>query len=73
MEAQHNLCFQQVGNEMKADYEEQDAILIVRCMMQIKAKFNTDEGLCFMQQYYINQGLKKFGNAGKDAVNKELK
>ncbi|CAJ1939819.1 unnamed protein product, partial [Cylindrotheca closterium] len=37
LEAQHNLCFQQIGNEMKADYEEHDAILIARCMMQIKA------------------------------------
>ncbi|CAJ1955475.1 unnamed protein product [Cylindrotheca closterium] len=28
---------------MKADYGEHDAILIARCMMQIKAKFDTDE------------------------------
>ncbi|CAJ1968438.1 unnamed protein product [Cylindrotheca closterium] len=42
-------------------------------MMQIKAKFNTDEGLNFIQQYYINQGLKKFGADGKDAVHKELR
>ncbi|CAJ1933114.1 unnamed protein product [Cylindrotheca closterium] len=41
-------------------------------MMQIKAKFSTDEGMNFIQQYYINQGLKKFGDDGKDAVDKEL-
>ncbi|CAJ1959265.1 unnamed protein product [Cylindrotheca closterium] len=58
---------------MKADYEEHDAILIARCMMQIKAKFDTDEGLNFIQQDYINQGLKKFGDDGKDAVDKELR
>ncbi|CAJ1938505.1 unnamed protein product [Cylindrotheca closterium] len=59
---------------MKADYEEHNnAILIARCMMQIKAKFDTDEGLNFIQQYYINQGLRKFGDDGKDAVNKELR
>ncbi|CAJ1947512.1 unnamed protein product [Cylindrotheca closterium] len=58
---------------MKADYEEHDAILIARCMMQIKAKFDTDEGLNFIQQYYINQGLKKFGDDGKDAADKELR
>ncbi|CAJ1937397.1 unnamed protein product, partial [Cylindrotheca closterium] len=58
---------------MKADYEEHDAILIARCMMQIKAKFDTDEGLNFVQQYYINQGLKTFGDDGKDAVDKELR
>ncbi|CAJ1931693.1 unnamed protein product [Cylindrotheca closterium] len=73
LETQHSLCFQQIGNEMKADYEEHDAILIARCMTQIKAKFDTDEGLNFIQQYYINQGLKKFGDDGKDAVDKELR
>ncbi|CAJ1935801.1 unnamed protein product [Cylindrotheca closterium] len=75
LEAQPNLCFQQIGNEMKADYEEHchDTILIARCMMQIKAKFDTDEGLNFIQQYYINQGLKKFCDDGKDAVGKELR
>ncbi|CAJ1929599.1 unnamed protein product [Cylindrotheca closterium] len=69
----HNLCFQQIGNEMKADYEEHNAILIARCMLQIKAKFDTDKGLNFIQQCYINQGLKKFGDDGKDAVDKELR
>ncbi|CAJ1943974.1 unnamed protein product, partial [Cylindrotheca closterium] len=39
----------------------------------IKAKFDTDEGLNFIHQYYINQGLKKFGDDGKDAVDKELR
>ncbi|CAJ1943999.1 unnamed protein product [Cylindrotheca closterium] len=58
---------------MKADYEEHDAILITCCMMQIKAKFDTDEGLNFIQQYYINQGLKKSGDDGKDVVDKELR
>ncbi|CAJ1945394.1 unnamed protein product [Cylindrotheca closterium] len=58
---------------MKADYEKHDAILIACCMMQIKAKFDTDEGLNFIQQYYINQGLKKVGDDGKDAVDKELR
>ncbi|CAJ1959418.1 unnamed protein product [Cylindrotheca closterium] len=36
-------------------------------------KFDTDESLNFIQQYYINQGLKKFGDDGKDAVDKELR
>ncbi|CAJ1962196.1 unnamed protein product [Cylindrotheca closterium] len=44
LEAKHNLCVQQIRNEMKADYEEHNAFLIARCMMQIKAKFDTDEG-----------------------------
>ncbi|CAJ1938421.1 unnamed protein product [Cylindrotheca closterium] len=62
-----------IGNEKKAAYEQHDAILIPRCIMQIKAKLDTDDGLNFIQQYYINQGLKKFGNDGKDAVDKELR
>ncbi|CAJ1955006.1 unnamed protein product [Cylindrotheca closterium] len=37
-------------------------------MMQIKAKFETDKGLNFIQQYYINQG-----DDGKDAVFKGLR
>jgi len=65
--------FQQIEKEHMSDYQEQDAILIARCMMQIRDKFNTNEGLCFIQQYYINQGLKKFGEAGKAGVDKELK
>ncbi|CAJ1948203.1 unnamed protein product [Cylindrotheca closterium] len=73
LEAKHNLCFQKIGNEMKADYEEHDAILIAPCMMQIKAKFDTDEGLNFIQEYYTNQGLKEIGDDGKDAVDKELR
>ncbi|CAJ1934599.1 unnamed protein product [Cylindrotheca closterium] len=72
LEAQHNLCFQQIGNEMKADYAEHNAILIACCMMKM-AKFDTEEGLNFIQQYYINQGLKKFGDNGKNAVDKELR
>ena len=58
-----------------SDYQEQDATLIARCMMQIRDKFNsgTNEGLCFIQQYYINQGLKKFVEAGKAGADKELK
>ncbi|CAJ1959768.1 unnamed protein product [Cylindrotheca closterium] len=63
----------QIGNKIKADYEEHNAILIACCMMKIKAKFDTEEGLNFIQQYYINQGLKKFGDDGKDVVDKELR
>ncbi|CAJ1953153.1 unnamed protein product [Cylindrotheca closterium] len=48
LEAKHNLCFQQIGNEMKADYGEHNTILIARCMMQIKAKFDTGKGLCWI-------------------------
>jgi len=52
-EAKHNLCLQ-IGKEHMSDYQEQDAILIARCMMQIRDKFNSFEGLCFIQQYYIS-------------------
>ncbi|CAJ1939978.1 unnamed protein product [Cylindrotheca closterium] len=45
LEAQHNLCFQQIGNEMKADYEEHDAILIARCR-QMYMVWRLAEGNC---------------------------
>ncbi|CAJ1969816.1 unnamed protein product [Cylindrotheca closterium] len=69
LEAQHNLCFQQIGNEMRRAQRYSDRSLHDAG----KAKFDTEEDLNFVQQYYINQGLKKFGDDGKDAVDKELR
>ncbi|CAJ1967310.1 unnamed protein product [Cylindrotheca closterium] len=71
--ASSNLTEERISalNQLGFKWDEHDAILIARCMMQIKTKFDTDEGLNFIQQYYINQGLKKFGDDGKDAVDKE--
>ena len=42
-------------------------------MMQIKDKFQTNNGLQFIQQFYLNKGLKIFGDRGVAGVDKELK
>ena len=72
-EMKHNLQFQQIGNQKQYDYTDMEAVLIARCMMQIKERFRTEKGVQFIQQYYLNKGLKLFGERGVDGVNKELK
>ena len=71
-EAMHNLQFQQIGSKKSFHYEDSEAMLIARCMMQIRDKFTTKKGVQFIQQYYLNKGLKIFGEEGKAAVSKEL-
>ena len=41
-------------------------------MMQIRDKLQAHDGLQFIQQYYLNKGLKIFGEEGKKGVNKEV-
>lgn len=72
-EAIHNLQFQQIGNQKHCDYTNEEAVLIARCMIQIKEKFQTEKGFQFIQQYYLNKGLKIFGDRGKTGVDKELR
>ena len=72
-EAKHNLQFQQFGNKENCDYTDMEAVLIARCMMQIKDKFRTNKGMQFIQQYYLNKGLKIFGERGMAGVDKELR
>ncbi|CAJ1933011.1 unnamed protein product [Cylindrotheca closterium] len=57
----------------KLQRDQENGLRAGVAVLPIKAKFDTDEGLNFIQQYYINQGLKKFGDDGKDAVDKELR
>ena len=71
-EAMHNLQFQQIGIQKHCDYTNEEAVLIARCMIQIKEKFQTEKGYQFIQQYYLNKGLKIFGDRGKTGVDKEL-
>jgi hypothetical protein len=70
-EAIHNLQFRQTGDNW-FDYTDEEATLIARCMMQIRDKFDTQKGMQFIQQYYLNKGLKIFGDEGRAAVDKEL-
>ena len=72
-EAIHNLQFQQIGNEKHFDYTDEEAVLIARCMMQIKENFQTKKGVQFIQQHYLNKGLKIFGDRGVAGVDKEVR
>ncbi|MGC8563208.1 MAG: hypothetical protein ACP5NO_08510, partial [Thermoplasmata archaeon] len=53
------------------EYNQQYAMLIVKCMVEINAKA-TIYGSCYGQQYILKKGLKKFKKAGEDAASKEL-
>ena len=69
----YNLCFQQIADSREAHYGVDNAMMLARVMMQIRDKFNTsNKGTMFLQQYYLNKGLKVFGEQGKTGVNKEL-
>ena len=72
-EAIHNLQFQQIGNQKHCDYTNDEAVLIARSMIQIKEKFQTEKGYQFIQQYYLNKGLKIFGDRGETGVDKEIR
>ncbi|CAJ1934800.1 unnamed protein product [Cylindrotheca closterium] len=70
-ESKYNLLFQQVGSDKKTEYGRDKATLIARFMQQIKDKVQ-NEGVSFIQQYYLNKGLKLFKEEGNKAVMKEL-
>ncbi|CAJ1933986.1 unnamed protein product [Cylindrotheca closterium] len=70
-ESKYNLLFQQVGSDKKTEYGRDKATLIARFMQQIKDKVQ-NEGVSFIQQYYLNKGLKLFKDEGNKAVMKEL-
>ncbi|CAJ1938745.1 unnamed protein product, partial [Cylindrotheca closterium] len=70
-ESKYNLLFQQVGSDKKAEYGKDKATLIARFIQQIKDKVQ-NEGVSFIQQYYLNKGLKLFKEEGNKAVMKKL-
>jgi hypothetical protein len=75
-ERMHNLAFQQVGNANKGEYDVDEALVVARVIQQIRDGVNGgvkgQDGVSFIQQYYLNKGLKIFKERGKDAAMKEL-
>ncbi|CAJ1960266.1 unnamed protein product [Cylindrotheca closterium] len=75
-ERMHNLAFQQVGNANKGEYDVDEALVVARVIQQIRDGVNGgikgQDGVSFIQQYYLNKGLKVFKERGKDAAMKEL-
>ena len=66
----YNLAFQQIGSKSRREYSVNEALLMAQVMHEIKNRVNR-EGASFIQQYYLNKGLKKFGDSGKSAAIKE--
>ncbi|CAJ1956178.1 unnamed protein product [Cylindrotheca closterium] len=75
-ERMHNLAFQQVGNTNKGEYDADKALVVARVIQQIRdgvnGGINGQDGVLFIQQYYLNKGLKICKEQGKDAAIKEL-
>ncbi|CAJ1940964.1 unnamed protein product [Cylindrotheca closterium] len=75
-ERMHNLAFQQVGNTNKGEYDADKALVVARVIQQIRDGVNGgidgQDGVLFIQQYYLNKGLKIFKERGKDTAMKEL-
>ncbi|CAJ1964422.1 unnamed protein product [Cylindrotheca closterium] len=75
-ERMHNLAFQQVGNTNKGEYDADEALVVAGVIQQIRDGVNGgidgQDGVLFIQQYYLNKGLKIFKEQGKDAAMKEL-
>ncbi|CAJ1970384.1 unnamed protein product [Cylindrotheca closterium] len=76
-ERMHNLAFQQqVGNTNKGKYDADEALVVARVIQQIRDGVNDgingQDGVSFIQQYYLNKGLKIFKEQGKEAAMKEL-
>ena len=57
--------------ESTMEYEHEEALVIARFIEWLDAKATTKEK-CFMQQYLLQQGLKKFGERGTAASSKEI-
>ena len=68
----HNIAFQQIGSDRKGEYSSDEAKVIARTMMQIRDNIYCGDGVSYIQQYYLNKGLKIFKERGKDAAMKEL-
>src|SRR5210317_2231077 len=71
IESKYNLAFQQIGSDRKVEYGNNKAILIARFMEQIKHNVR-NKGVSFIQQYYLNKGLKIFKEDGDKAAMGEL-
>ena len=71
IESKYNLCFSQIGKQSKVQYGMDNAVLVARFMHQIKENVR-NHGFQFVQQYYLNKGLKIFKDDGDKAAMGEL-
>ena len=71
-ERRHNLAFQQIGESNNGTYNVNDALAAARVMQEIRDGINGRDGVSYLQQYYLNKGLKIFKDRGKEAALQEL-
>jgi len=72
----YNLCHQQISAHQDTifsdtKYSDDRALMIARVMQQIKEKIELD-GTAFIQQHYLNKGLKLFKESGEEAALNEM-
>jgi hypothetical protein len=66
----------QSSDDRTEEYSVKNAHIIAMTMsyyMNSMVGMNDEETFSFIQTYSLNKGLKKFGNRGKDAAQKEMK
>jgi hypothetical protein len=66
MEHKHNLFQQSVGKERTLEYREDECLVVARFLDDIQQKFG------FGQQHTLEKGLRKFGDQGVQATEKEI-
>ena len=71
VETSHNLLTQAIESGRINEYSDKTVKLIARGMDEIRFGV-MKEGSSFAQQYFLNKGLEKFGEKGRDAATKEL-
>ena len=83
MEASFNIISNEIDKEKIDEYNQKSANMIARMIAELNAnvsrkgvqfvrQFGKNYENQFSQQYIVEKGLKKFGEYGKQAVEKEL-
>ena len=65
-EQEHNLFVQSVRKMTRVQYTDFEAVVMAQIIEQVTSKYS------LAQQYMLHKGLKKFGEAGEQAIGKEV-
>ena len=72
IEVCHNIVKNMRDKDLDIEYGQDEAFVIARFMNEIADRVHEESALSFAQQFLLNQGLKEFGEKGKEAADKEL-
>jgi hypothetical protein len=68
----HNIiCPEPTDPDRRLDYTEDEAAVLAMYMTELQQKIE-EKGVAFVQQYLLRDGLKKFGEKGREAALKEM-